>query len=175
MDYFLPGTITRLWTDYDSDMNDLVEYQWQGRWTAKSLIVTPAEDSGLPLAYLEDRYIIPRATAQQVLMDKGYICHGRQFFYLAPWAMRHPQEAENIRLSKAAAAECEARYAALPQARRELINLYVTHKNLERECRSPEAMLTVNTWIEQLGEELVQAKITGRNYRRIDSAWEPCW
>jgi hypothetical protein len=87
---FKTGSTIRLWTDWQNDINEIVEYEWVGRWTAKSLIITAAEDSNLPLAYQEERYIVPRAEAEDQIEASGCVSHGRygRCFHVAPWALR---------------------------------------------------------------------------------------
>lgn len=166
--------ISALYTDDISDYDcSTYEYRWLAKWTAKSLIITADRDCDMPLAYKENKYVIPRKKAEEHLAKYGHIRHARKLFNPQPWAVRNPEEAERVWQHKEVLERLAEEYESLTQTRKDLIAAYASKLNVSLGGRGysfdPEGHWKgLNQWIDEQGEAIVRAKITGKTYRSID-------
>jgi hypothetical protein len=174
--------ITTLYTDSTGDMGNTYEYRWNARWTAKSLIVTAdPTDERIPLAFREDKYVIPRKKANRDLHYGDYGWNGSIYhrpsgnlFEVQPFAERQRRHQEQMEADPAYQQQMreqqqrEVDYAALSESRKEIIKLWAKKEGWWPNIGRDESLF-INNLIENGGEELWRAKLTGKTYRSIDA------
>jgi hypothetical protein len=109
-----PGDIITLWRE--SIDGTRYTYEYQGRWTAKSLIITANEDADMPLCYKEGRFMVPREKAVKDLDEKGsvWVAGLRSHLELERYEVRNADAIEEAEeRARKSREEYEAKLAAI--------------------------------------------------------------
>ena len=150
---------------YD-DMGDLVQYQYQGRWTPKSLIITVADKTGVPLAYHDARFIVARKKALEDLTKDGSLYVRRKgILSLEPYEVRNADRMEAAKeAQQEQKVETETKLAAITPYEWRLI------RGLQKQSGDARLSPLMAKFVLDMMAPGEKERFLGR--RQIDDPWE---